>query len=153
MSFSYFFGAAAGGFVLLAAIGIQALVALFSSVPLTRRHKEEHPEFNARKAYHRIALVTVITLAVIVTVTVLVLRYAPTSASFGYLFGMIIAFLCSIKRMSPNNEQNQKNYEESYVDCYPADENPDDAGTAAPDPTDVSPAGSGNEAEKHSKSE
>ena len=33
MNIPYFFGAAAGGFVLMAAVGIQALVALFSSIP------------------------------------------------------------------------------------------------------------------------
>ena len=49
---------------------------------------------------------------------------------FGILFGMILAFVLSIKRMTPNNEMNQRNFEEAYVDCYPpSDVNPDDAGS------------------------
>jgi Ca2+/Na+ antiporter len=132
MSISYFFGAAAGGFVLLAAIGIQALVALFSSIPLTRKHKAECPGFDYKRAYRRIAMVTVLILLLVSGVTAAVIHFAPLSASMGYLLGMILAFICCLKRMSPNNEQNQKNYEDSYADCYPpSDVNPDDAPASA----------------------
>lgn len=127
MSVSYFFGAAAGGFIVMATIGIQALIALFSSIPLTHRHKAANPEFNSNRAYRRIALVTVVVILLVGVITALVLRYAPTSATAGYLFGMALAFVCSLKRMSPNHEQNQKSYEESYADCNPpSSENPDD---------------------------
>ncbi|MCI2056831.1 MAG: hypothetical protein LKJ86_06750 [Oscillibacter sp.] len=131
MFIAYFFGAAAGGFILLAAIGIQALVALFSSIPLTRHHKAENSEFNVKKAYRRIALVTVIVLALVGIVSALVLYYAPVAAKVGYVFGLVLAILCCIKRMSPNNEQNQKNYEDSYADCYPPSAvNPDDVASS-----------------------
>ena len=39
----YFFGAAAGGFIVMACVGVQALVALFSSIPLAKRRRRENP--------------------------------------------------------------------------------------------------------------
>lgn len=127
MSIPFFFGAAAGGFVLMAAVGIQALVALFSSIPLAKRRHQENPEFNLEKAYHRIFQVTLIVMVLVAVITALVIYFAPISAILGYLFGMILAFIMSIRRMSPNNEQNQKSFSESYADCYPpAATNPDD---------------------------
>lgn len=131
MDISYFFGAAAGGFVLMAAIGIQALVALFSSIPLAKRRKQENDGFDLKRAHRRIAQVTVTVLLLCGVVTALVMRFAPASATMGYLLGLVLAFVLSIKRMSPNNETNQTNFEVSYADCYPpSDVNPDDAATA-----------------------
>ena len=127
---SYFFGAAAGGFVLMAAVGIQALVALFSSIPLAKRRHRENSGFDLKRAYRRIVQVTLIVLILVGVITALVIRFTPISATAGYLFGMILAFVLSIKRMTPNNEMNQRNFEEAYVDCYPpSDVNPDDAGS------------------------
>ena len=127
MAISYFFGFAAGGFVLMAAVGIQALVALFSSVPLTRRHQKECPEFNTKRAYRRIVQVTVLTCLVVGAASALVVQFTSAASILGYLFGMVLAFVLNIRRMSPTNETNRKNYEESYADCYPpSGANPDD---------------------------
>lgn len=123
-----FFGFAAGGFILMAAIGIQAAVALFSSIPLTRRRKETCPDFNTRAAYLRIAQVSSLSMILCAVVTALVIHFGSTGVIAGYGLGFILAFVLNLKRMSPNNEQNQKSYEESYADCYPAsDANPDDS--------------------------
>lgn len=131
MSIPYFFGAAAGGFVLMAAIGIQALVALFSSIPLAKRRHVENPEFNLKKAYRRITQVTILVTILVGVITALVIAFAPTSAMTGYLFGMILALVMSFKRMSPNDEKNQSSFAEAYADCYPpSGENPDDLETA-----------------------
>ena len=127
MDIPYFFGAAAGGFVLMAAVGIQALVALFSSIPLARRRAKEHPGFDLKKAFHRIAKVTVLVTVLVIVTTALVIHYAPIAPTIGYLFGMILAFVMSIKRMSPTNEQNRRNFEEAYADCYPPAEVPPEA--------------------------
>lgn len=128
MDIPFFFGAAAGGFVLMAAVGIQALVALFSSIPLAKRRKRENDAFDLKRAYRRIVQVAVVVIVLVAAVTALVVHFAPMSATAGYLMGMILAFVLCIKRMSPNNETNQKNFEESYQDCYPpSDINPDDA--------------------------
>lgn len=123
----WFFGAAAFGFVLMAAFGIQAAVALFSSIPLTRRCKKECAEFNAKRAYRRIAQVASLTILSCVLATVLVIRFGSTAMIFGYGAGFLLAFVLSLKRMTPNNDHNRKNYESSYADCYPSSaENPDD---------------------------
>lgn len=134
MSIPFFFGSAAGGFVLMAAVGIQALVALFSSIPLAKRRHQENPEFNLKKAHRRIFQVTLLVTLLVAVITALVIHFAPISATLGYLFGMILAFIMSIKRMSPNNEQNQKSFAEAYADCYPpSGVNPDDVPTAEQD--------------------
>lgn len=117
---SYFFGAAAGGFILMAAIGIQAAVALFSSIPLTRRHKEKYPEFNAKRAYFRLAQVSSLTIILCAIISGLVIHFGSTSVIMGYGLGFILAFMLEFRRMSPNNEKNQKSYEQSYQDCYPS---------------------------------
>lgn len=54
MSSPYFFGAAVGGFLLMTAVGVPALVALCSSIPLAKRRKTETPGFDLKRAYHRI---------------------------------------------------------------------------------------------------
>ncbi len=127
MNIPYFFGAAAGGFVVMAAIGIQALVALFSSVPLAKRRYRENPAFDLKRAHRRILLVSVTVIVLVALITVLVIHFTPIAATAGYLFGMILAFVLSIKRMTPNNEQNQANFDEAYADCYPpADGDPED---------------------------
>ncbi|MEG2176697.1 MAG: hypothetical protein RRY97_07450 [Oscillibacter sp.] len=160
MGIPYFFGAAAGGFVLMAAVGIQALVALFSSIPLAKRRKKENDAFDLKRAYRRIVQVSFLVVLVCGVVTALVVHFAPIYATAGYLMGMILAFVLSIKRMSPNDATNQKNFETSYTDCYPpSDVNPDDAipanageatpdGEAVPEPagTTAAAANSGEEA-------
>ena len=50
----YFFGAAAGGFIVMACIGIQALVALFSSIPLAKRRHRENHAFDLKRARRRL---------------------------------------------------------------------------------------------------
>ena len=51
MSSPYFFGAAVGGFLLMTAVGVPALVALCSSIPLAKRRKTETPGFDLKRAY------------------------------------------------------------------------------------------------------
>ena len=115
----YFFGAAAGGFIVMACIGIQALVALFSSIPLAKRRHRENPAFDLKRARRRIIMVTLLVLILAGVITALVIHFTSIAPTAGYLFGMIVAFLCCLQRMTPNNEQNQKNFDEAYADCYP----------------------------------
>ena len=54
------------------------------------------------------------------------------AALLGFLVGLVLAFLMSLKRLSPDNEQNRKNFEDSYADCYPLSAlNPDDRDDAS----------------------
>jgi len=114
-----FLGFVAIGFVLMAAMGIQALVAMFSSVPLTRRHVKECPEFNVQRAYHRIGLVIAVTCILVCAAAALVGFFAPAASFLGFLLGLVLAFAAEIKRMCPDNERNRKSYEILYADCYP----------------------------------
>ena len=115
----YFFGAAAGGFIVMACVGVQALVALFSSIPLAKRRHRENPAFDLSKAYRRIIMVTVLVALLVGVISAVVIHFTSISTTLGYLFGMIVAFICCLQRMTPNNEQNQKNFDEAYGDCYP----------------------------------
>ncbi|MDD3346665.1 hypothetical protein [Oscillibacter sp.] len=139
MNIPFFFGAAAGGFVLMATVGIQALVALFSSIPLAKRRHLENPTFDLKRAHRRIAQVAVVTTVLVAVISALIIQFAPLSATAGYLFGMILAFVLSLKRMTPNSEQNQANFAESYADCYPSsDAAPDDTVSFSPPKQDKS---------------
>ena len=117
--------AAVGGFALMAVVGIQALIALLSSVPLAKRRYRKNPEFNLGRAYHRIFRIIVLSVGGIAIGTALVLHFAPTSGRIGYLFGMILSFVLSIRRMSPNNAQNQEMFSKMYADCEPGEDRPD----------------------------
>ena len=117
MSSPYFFGAAVGGFLLMTAVGVPALVALCSSIPLAKRRKTETPGFDLRRAYRRIT-------HLVVLVTVLVIRFTTDAPTLGYLFGLILAFVPRIKEMTPNNQKNQKKFEHVYADCYPSGKSP-----------------------------
>ena len=126
-----FFGFAAVGFVLMAAVGIQALVAMFSSVPLTRRHVKECPEFDSRRAYRRIVQIVAGTCILVGAASALIVYFASTASILGFLLGMVLAFVMDIKRMCPYNEQNRKCYEGTYADCYPRSSSPLSGWTAA----------------------
>ena len=83
MDISYFFGAAAGGFVLMAAITIQALVAICCSIPLAKQAKKEHEEFQLIKACQRAIRVALIVSVVTVIATLFVHTFAPDSIIYG----------------------------------------------------------------------
>lgn len=125
-----FLGFAVGGFLLMAAVGIRAAVALFSSIPLTRRRKEVCPGFNARAAFVRIAQVSSLSILLCAGVTALVIRFGSTAVITGYGLGFVLAFALNLKRMSPTDAQNQKNYEKFYADCYPSSDSKPDGGAA-----------------------
>ena len=122
MSSPYFFGAAVGGFLLMTAVGVPALVALCSSIPLAKRRKTETPGFDLKRAYRRITHLVV--LAAVVMVLVTVIRFTTDAPTLGDLFGLILAFVPRIKEMTPNNQKNQKKFEHVYADCYPSGKSP-----------------------------
>ena len=113
MSSPYFFGAAVGGFLLMTAVGVPALVALCSSIPLAKRRKTETPGFDLKRAYHRITHLVVLAAVMMVLVTVLVIRFTTDALTLGYLFGLILAFAPRIKEITPNNQKNQKKFRRS----------------------------------------
>ena len=83
MAILYFFGAAAGGFVLMSAGGIQALVAFFSFLPLARRRKKECPDFDLKRAYRRMTRLVIFTVLFITVITILVIRFASVAPTLG----------------------------------------------------------------------
>lgn len=128
MAIPYFLGGAVFGFALMMVVGVQALVAVFSSVPLAKRRKKEHPGFDLRRALRRITRIAVTAAAVLIIVTAGMIHFTDFAAAVGYLFGMILAFVLSIRRMTPNNAQNQAGFMRRYADCFPADCRPDETG-------------------------
>ena len=97
----HFLCAAVAGFLIMSVFGVQALVALCSSVSLARRRKHQVPAFD-----------------------LIWLTAAP--GTFGYLFGMILSFLKNLNRMTPNDRRNQRRFEKMFADCYPYEDELDE---------------------------
>lgn len=126
MKLSVLLGAAAAGFLCMSLVGMQALIALFSSIPLAKRRHRENPAFDLRRAYRRIRMVAVLAVVLTVLATILAAALLPLPAVVGYLLGMILGFVCSLRRMSPNNERNQRSFDRFYEDCLTGESDMDD---------------------------
>ena len=126
MKLSVLLGAAAAGFLCMSLVGMQALGALISSLPLAKRRHRENPAFDLRRAYRRIRMVAVLAVVLTVLATILAAALLPLPAVVGYLLGMILGFVCSLRRMSPNNERNQRSFDRFYEDCLTGESDMDD---------------------------
>ena len=113
--------AAVIGYILMSAVGLRALIALLSSLPLARAHHRSNPAFDLHRAHRRIIRTFWASLFIMILATVLVIHLTPFLVTVGYVFGMILALLCSIRRMTPNNERNQAAFASRYANCYPRD--------------------------------
>lgn len=122
--------AAAGGFLLMSTVGLQALVALFASLPLARHRKKKYPDFDLARALRRITRITLFSAAALAAVTLAVLCLTSAPTTLGYLAGMILGFLVHLPRMSPNSTKNQRHFVRFYIDCDPLYEEDEDDLTA-----------------------
>lgn len=113
----FFLGGAAAGAALMALAGAQALVAVFSSLPLAKRRKRKHPDFDLNRALRRILGMAAFGSILVAAVTAAVLFWAPSSAALGYLLGMIVVLMMYLPRMSPNNPRNQRAFYRFFADC------------------------------------
>ena len=77
------------------------LITLLSSLPLARAHHRSNPAFDLHHAYRRIIRTFWTSLLIMIFVTALVIHLTPFLVTVGYFFGMILALLRSIRRMSP----------------------------------------------------
>ena len=121
-----FLCAAAAGFLVMSLFGVQALVALCSSIPLAKRRKKQEPDFDLSMALRRIARYAVIGFLCMAVISSLVIWLTAAPGTFGYLLGAILSFLRNLNRMTPNNRRNQRRFEKLFADCYPAYEDEDD---------------------------
>ena len=106
----HFLCAAVAGFLIMSIFGVQALVALCSSISLARRRKHQVPAFDLALALGFLGVAVISALMIWLTA-------AP--GTFGYLFGMILSFLKNLNRMTPNDRKNQRRFEKMFADCYP----------------------------------
>ena len=106
----HFLCAAVAGFLIMSIFGVQALVALCSSISLARRRKHQVPAFDLALALRFLGVAVISALMIWLTA-------AP--GTFGYLFGMILSFLKNLNRMTPNDRKNQRRFEKMFADCYP----------------------------------
>ena len=86
----------------------------------------ENPAFDLRRAYRRTLLVTVLAAVLTVLAAILAAVLLPLPAVAGYLLGMILGFVCSLRRLSPNNERNQRIFARFYEDCLTEESDIDD---------------------------
>ena len=115
----HFLCAAVAGFLIMSIFGVQALVALCSSISLARRRKHQVPAFDLALALRRIAWRTVIGFLGVAVISALMIWLTAAPGTFGYLFGMILSFLKNLNRMTPNDRKNQRRLEKMFADCYP----------------------------------
>ena len=107
----HFLCAAVAGFLIMSIFGVQALVALCSSISLARRRKHQVPAFDLALALRRIAWRTVIGFLGVAVISALMIWLTAAPGTFGYLFGMILSFLKNLNRMTPNDRKNQRRFE------------------------------------------
>ena len=122
----HFLCAAVAGFLIMSIFGVQALVALCSSISLARRRKHQVPAFDLALALRRIAWRTVIGFLGVAVISALMIWLTAAPGTFGYLFGMFLSFLKNLNRMTPNDRKNQlilcvmkRRFEKMFADCYP----------------------------------
>lgn len=115
----HFLCAAVAGFLIMSIFGVQALVALCSSISLARRRKHQVPAFDLALALRRIAWRTVIGFLGVAVISALMIWLTAAPGTFGYLFGMILSFLKNLNRITPNDRKNQRRFEKMFADCYP----------------------------------
>ena len=121
-----FLCAAALGFCMMSLFGVQALVAVCSSIPLANRRKKQEPDFDLSMALRRIARYAVIGFLCMAVISSLVIWLTAAPGTFGYLLGAILSFLRNLDRMTPNNRRNQRRFEKLFADCYPTYGDEDD---------------------------
>lgn len=110
------------GYCVMGIFGVQALVAVCSSVSLAKRRNQQFPEFDLSRALRRILRHVVIGAAAVLLISVLVIWLTSFTGTLGYFLGMILAFLRNLNRMTPNNRRNQYRFEKTFADCYFSDD-------------------------------
>lgn len=81
----HFLCAAVAGFLIMSIFGVQALVALCSSISLARRRKHQVPAFDLALALRRIAWRTVIGFLGVAVISALMIWLTAAPGTFGYL--------------------------------------------------------------------
>lgn len=135
---SYFFIAAAAGFVVMAAITVQAIEALFTTPALIRQAFAQDPAFQVETARRRSRQVAIILTLPSVIICVVVTALVSGALLWGYWFGFAVALLASYQRFQPNRIENQEKFKQSYMDCYSDFQPPvvDAPAVAEDDPSD-----------------
>lgn len=113
-----FLGGAGLGALVMAFLGVQALVEICSSISLAKRQKQKFPAFDLPRAFRRIVLRTVFCALAAAVISALVICFTALPGTFGYLAGMILWFLKNLGRMTPNNSRNQRRFRRLFADCY-----------------------------------
>lgn len=115
---TYFFIAAAVGFVLMLCVTVQAIEALTATQYLIRKAAQEDAGFRAQVAKRRSIQVAVILLIPTVIACLLVQAFATGSMLWGYWFGFVLAMLLNIPRYQGKRPENAEKFRNSYVDCF-----------------------------------
>ena len=121
-----FIGAVIGGCLVMHVTGVQILISLLSSAPLAKRRHRKNPGFDLKKANRRILRISLIGFVLLLLVSAIVMRFVSVISTMGYLIGLILSLVCSIRRMTPNNRKNQRSFEHIYSDCYPFPDDPEE---------------------------
>ncbi len=117
-SISYFFIAAAVGFVVMAAIFVQAIEALFITPLHIQKAFAKDPDFQVATARLRSRQVAILLTIPSIIICAIVSIFLSGSLLWGYWFGFVVALLASYQRFQPSREENQEKFKQSYIDCF-----------------------------------
>ncbi|WP_409968308.1 hypothetical protein RFF05_17635 [Bengtsoniella intestinalis] len=117
-SISYFFIAAAVGFVVMAAITAQAIEALFTTPILIRNAFVKDPDFQVATARMRSRQVAILLTIPSIIICAIITIFLSDSLLWGYWFGFVVALVVSYQRFQPNRVENQEKFKQSYIDCF-----------------------------------
>lgn len=118
MNISYFFIAAAVGFVVMATITVQAIEAFFITPSLIRQAFAQDPDFQVETARRRNRQVGIILTLPSVIICLVASTLVSGELLWGYWFGFVVALLASYQRFQPNRTENQEKFKNSYADCF-----------------------------------
>lgn len=123
MNITYFFAAAAIGFVLMASVTVQALEALTVTIKLIAKAKQEDEGFRVNHAKRRVRQVCILLLGVTALICISVITFANDAIALGFMAGFVVAVPCCYQRFQVDRPETQERFRQSYLDCY-SDFNP-----------------------------
>lgn len=118
MNLTYFFAAAAIGFVIMATITAQGIEALVSIPHLIRQAMAQDPDFReaiARRRSRQLAILLFVATAILCG---LISHFISGSLLWGFWFGFVVALPASYQRFQSSNPENYEKFCKAYGDCF-----------------------------------
>lgn len=118
LNFILFVAMWAAGYFVYVLFGLQIMITLFTSIPLTKMCFK-FQDFDIKFAKTRITITILLNLIILSAVIALLLLLATSAMKYGFLTGAILAFATSIRKLSWRIKDNVKDYIKAFRLCFP----------------------------------